>query len=77
MKNADYFGILRIFAVGNRVFGSMRTFVIPLLATCVLLSFSACRNDLPDWEKALVEVDGSLADEANISQSHKADLADL
>ena len=73
----DYSGILRIFAVVNRLFGPMRLSVIPLFAACILLSPTACRNELPDWEKALVELDETLADEANISQSHKADLADL
>ena len=77
MKFTDYSGILRIFAAGNRIFDPMRPPLISMLAAAMLLSFSACRNDLPDWEQALVELDGSLADEANISQSHKADLADL
>ena len=58
----------------------MRLSVLPLLAACLLLPFSACRggrNDKPDWEKALGELDESLSNEAVISQSHKADLADL
>jgi len=58
----------------------MRLPVISLLAACLFLSLSACRqggSDIPDWEKALVELDGSLASEAGISQTLKADLADL
>ena len=45
----------------------MRLSVLPLFAACLLLPFSACRggrNDMPDWEKALVELDESLAHEA-------------
>ena len=58
----------------------MRLSVISPLAACLLLSLSAChggRDAVPEWEKALIELDHNLAREASISQMHRARLADL
>ena len=58
----------------------MRLTVIPLLAAAVTLSLSAChggREPVPDWEKALTELDQSLARTESLDQMHRARLADL
>ena len=58
----------------------MRPALLSWLSACLLLSVSACRsggNPVPDWEKALTELDRNLAREASISQMHRAHLADL
>ena len=58
----------------------MRLSLLPPLAACLLLLLPACRDGrdrTPEWEKALRELDRSLAQEAGLSQKHVADLADL
>ena len=58
----------------------MRLASLSLFFTCLLLPLSACRNggdSAPDWEKALTELDHSLARSENLSQMHRARLADL
>ena len=58
----------------------MRPAFLAPLAACLLLLLPACRdarNRTPEWEKALRDLDRSLAQEAGLSQQHAADLADL
>ena len=58
----------------------MRLSVIPLLVAVLILPLSACRNGrepAPDWEKALTELDQSLARTESLDQMHRARLADL
>ena len=58
----------------------MRPAFLAPLAACLLLLLPACRDGrdrTPEWEKALRELDRSLAQEAGLSQKHVADLADL
>ena len=58
----------------------MRSATFALLAACLLSCLPACRGgreNLPDWEKALQELDLSLSEEENLSRMHKAYLADL
>ncbi len=58
----------------------MRPAFLAPLAACILLLLPACRDGrdrTPEWEKALRELDRSLAQEAGLSQRHVADLADL
>ena len=58
----------------------MRPAFLPLLAACLFLLLPACRDGgsrAPEWETALRELDRSLSQEARISQTHVANLADL
>ena len=50
------------------------------VSLCFVFLLSACRPETdrrPGWEKALTELDNSLAQEESISQMHRARLADL
>ena len=58
----------------------MRPAFLAPLAACLLFLLPACRDGrdrTPEWEKALRDLDRSLAQEAGLSQQHAADLADL
>ena len=58
----------------------MRLASLSLFFACLLLPLSACRNggdSAPDWEKALTELDQSLARSESLDQMHRARLADL
>ena len=58
----------------------MRRASLPLLAACLFLLLPACReggSPAPEWETALRELDRSLDQEARLSQTHVANLADL
>jgi hypothetical protein len=75
----EFSSIFRTFVPGQNNL-TMRLASLSLFFTCLLLPLSACRNggdSAPDWEKALTELDHSLARAENLSQMHRARLADL
>ena len=58
----------------------MRLFRCLTVSVCFVFLLSACRpgtDRRPGWEKALTELDNSLAREESISRMHRARLADL
>ena len=79
MYPLDKTGILLTFVPVSSFFAMRPAFLAPL-AACLLLFLPACRDGrdrAPEWEKALRDLDRSLAQEAVLSRKHAADLADL